>query len=83
MVSIKTHRARAYGLGSAKSGTRDLWLQRLTSMLGLPLAMGLFITVARTSGLDYQAVHADLRQPVVTSILLLAIVNFCVHCISA
>lgn len=57
MVSIKSLRERAHGLGSAKSGTRNFWLQRVISMLGLPLAVGLIIVIASTSGLDYPAVY--------------------------
>lgn len=79
MASIRAARARAHGLGSAKSGTRDFWLQRVTSVLGLPLTLGLIIIIANTSGRPYDEVSANLRSPAVVLLFLLGIVNFCVH----
>ncbi len=79
MASVRTPRARAQGLGSAKSGTSDFWLQHVTSIFGLPLALSLILIIAATSGLSYGAVSAYLRQPAVALLLLLALLNFCVH----
>ncbi len=79
MASIRTPRAQAHRLGSAKSGTRDFWLQRVTSVLGLPLTLGLIIIIANASGMAYDDVSANLRRPAVALLFLLAILNFCVH----
>ena len=79
MSSPRTPLARARGLGSAKAGTRDFWHQRLTAVLGLPLAAALVLIVFVNLGADRAAVAARLGHPLVAVALLLAIVNFGVH----
>jgi succinate dehydrogenase / fumarate reductase, membrane anchor subunit len=77
--SLRTTFARARGLGPAKSGTTDFWRQRATSALGLPLAIGTILIILSNAGADYETAVARLRHPAVATLLLLTILNFCVH----
>lgn len=79
MTSLRGPLARVEGLGSAKSGTRDFWRQRVTSVLGLPLTLAAIIIIFSSLGVGYDKVLARLRHPAVAIALLLAILNFCVH----
>jgi succinate dehydrogenase / fumarate reductase, membrane anchor subunit len=79
MTSLRTPLARARGLGSSKSGTRDFWRQRVTSLLGLPLAITAIIIIVSSLGVDHDEVLARLRHPVIAIVLLLTILNFCGH----
>jgi succinate dehydrogenase / fumarate reductase, membrane anchor subunit len=79
MTSLRTPFARANGFGSAKSGTRNFWRQRVTSVLGLPLTLGAILIVLSSLGVDHGEAVALLRHPAVAIVLLLTLVNFCVH----
>jgi hypothetical protein len=39
MNDLRSHFGRVRGLGSATSGTRDFWIQRLTAAANVPLAL--------------------------------------------
>lgn len=41
-MAYRTPLAKARGLGSAKSGTRHWWMQRVTAVALIPLSFGLF-----------------------------------------
>ena len=43
MKSMRSGLARTRGLGAAGSGTETIWRHRATSVLGLPLVLGLLI----------------------------------------
>ena len=79
MSILRTPLARARGLGSAKSGTTDFWRQRVTSVLGLPLIAGTILVIVSSLGADYRSAVECLRRPAVAILLLLTILNFCVH----
>ena len=79
MPRLRTSLARARGLGSAKSGTEDFWRQRVTSVLGLPLTIGAVLIVLSSVGVDHETAVARLGHPVVATLLLLTILNFCIH----
>jgi succinate dehydrogenase / fumarate reductase membrane anchor subunit len=71
--------ARARGLGSARGGTESFWRQRVTSVLGLPLVVGLMTVFWFLAGADYSSARRLIANPVVAAIIALAIVNFAVH----
>lgn len=79
MEDFRTPTARARGLGAARGGTRDFWYQRVTSALGVLLITGAIIVVIESIGADYDDVRALLSNPVVVALLLLALLNFCIH----
>jgi succinate dehydrogenase / fumarate reductase, membrane anchor subunit len=77
--SLRTSLARARGLGSAKIGTVDFWRQRVTSVLGLPLIIGTILIILSSAGASYSTTVARLHHPVISTLPLLTILNFCVH----
>ncbi len=79
MLGSRTPLGRARGLGSARSGTEQLWRQRLTAILALPLTVAFILIVLSTLGVDHASAAARLGHPLVAIVLLLTIVNTCVH----
>jgi succinate dehydrogenase / fumarate reductase membrane anchor subunit len=79
MTSLRTSLARARGLGSAKAGTETFWRQRLTSVLGVPLSIALIVIVLGCIGVDHATAAARVGNPFVATLLMLALLNFCVH----
>ncbi|MGN6771904.1 MAG: succinate dehydrogenase, hydrophobic membrane anchor protein [Rhizobiaceae bacterium] len=73
--------ARARGLGAAGSRTETFWRQRVTSVLGLPLVLGLLIVFWKLAGTDYAFARLLIANPVVAvlMVMVIVIVNFAVH----
>ena len=67
---MRTPLSRVRGLGSARSGTRDFWLQRLTSIASVPLTIYFVFVVATLAGRSHATVSATLGDPVVAILLL-------------
>ena len=68
--------ARAEGLGSAKSGTRHWWLQRVSAIALVPLTVWFLAAIIAHAGADYATFASWLRTPVAmtgTILLLLAL----------
>jgi len=59
------------GLGSAKSGTRHWWMQRVTAVALVPLMLWLGFSLARLGAMDYDTALAWARGPL-TALLLMA-----------
>ncbi|HEU4660364.1 MAG TPA: succinate dehydrogenase, hydrophobic membrane anchor protein [Pseudolabrys sp.] len=70
---------RVRGLGSARSGTRDFWHLRVTSVAGIPLTIAFIVIVISLLGRNHAAVVQILGSPVVAIIMLLFIVNTAYH----
>ena len=48
-MSMRTPLGRAIGLGSAKSGTEEFWMQRMTAIASVPLTIaGLVLMISLT-----------------------------------
>jgi succinate dehydrogenase membrane anchor subunit len=78
-MNMRTPLGRVRGLGSAKSGTEEFWLQRMTAIAGIPLTLaGLFLVVSLT-GRGYAAVKQILGSPLVAVLMILFIVALVVH----
>ena len=76
---FRTPLAKVRGRGSAKSGTEDFWMQRVTSVAGVPLtimaiAIGIFLL-----GRNQAAAAQILGSPLVCVILLLFVICTVVH----
>ena len=78
-LQIRTPMARVRGLGSARSGTRHFWHQRVTSVAGIPLTVAFFMIVASVLGRNHAAVVQILGSPLVAILLLLFIFNSVYH----
>lgn len=72
-MSLKTPLSRVRGLGSAKSGVRHFWLQRVTAAALVPLTVWFLASIVAYSGADYDATITYLKQPFVSALFLLLI----------
>ena len=76
---IRTPMGRVRGLGSARSGTKHFWQERLTAVAGVPLTIAFIVIVASVLGRNHAAVVQILGSPVVAVLLLLFIFNSIYH----
>ncbi len=74
-MSYKTDRARAVGLGSAKSGVGHWWSQRLTSVALIPLTLLFIFPFVQSLGEDWETVRAVYAHPfhAIVAILFIAV----------
>src|SRR6187455_1154386 len=76
---IRTPMGRVRGLGSARSGTKHFWQERVTSVAAIPLTIAFFVIVASLLGRNHAAVVQVLGSPLVAILLLLFIFNSTYH----
>ncbi len=76
---FRTPLARVRGHGAARSGTEDFWLQRMTSVAGIPLTIMAIIIGMLLLGRNQAAVAQILGSPLVAVIMLLFIVCTVIH----
>jgi succinate dehydrogenase / fumarate reductase, membrane anchor subunit len=76
---MRTPLARVRGFGTAKSGTRDFWRQRLTAVANIPLTIAAVIILVMLLGRNQAATAQILGSPAVSIILLLFIISNIVH----
>ena len=78
-MNMRTPLGRVRGLGSARTGTEEFWLQRMTAIAGIPLTIaGLFLVISLT-GRGFSAVKTILGSPLVAVLLILFILANVVH----
>jgi len=78
-MDMRSPLGRVRGLGSAKSGTEDFWLQRITAIASIPLTLaGLFLVISLT-GRTYPAVKQILGSPLVAVLLMLFVIANALH----
>src|SRR5665647_3020635 len=75
MQDMRTPLSRVRGLGSAKTGTRDFWIQRLTAAANVPLALFLIALLVALTGAEYATVRSYLGNPLVAIPMLLLILS--------
>jgi len=75
MNDMRTPLSRVRGLGSAKAGTRDFWIQRLTAAANVPLALFLIASLVALTGADYAKVRSYLGNPLVAIPMLLLVLS--------
>ena len=76
---MRTPMRRVRGLGAARSGTGHFWHQRVTSVAGIPLTIGLLLIITALLGHSHAAVVQILGSPIVAIIMLLFIINTAYH----
>ncbi len=76
---FRTPLARVRGRGAAKSGTEDFWLQRVTSIAGIPLTIMAIGICMLLLGRNQAAVAQILGSPAVAVIMILFVVCITVH----
>lgn len=79
MKDMCTPLSRVRGLGSAKTGTRDFWIQRLTAAASVPLALFLITSLVALTGADYATVRSYLGNPLVVIPTLLLVLSGTLH----
>jgi succinate dehydrogenase / fumarate reductase membrane anchor subunit len=77
--TFRTPMRRVRGFGSARSGTRHFWHQRVTSAAGVLLTIALVVIVISLLGRSHAAVVQILGSPIVAVIMLLFILNSAYH----
>jgi succinate dehydrogenase / fumarate reductase membrane anchor subunit len=77
--SMRTPLARVRHLGSAKSGTRHFWHQRLTSVANVPLTILVVLIILGLLGRNHAAVVQILGSTFVAITMLLFIVTSVYH----
>jgi succinate dehydrogenase membrane anchor subunit len=65
---------RAVGLGSAKEGVEHWWLQRITAVALVPLALWFVIAIIRLVGADVQNVRDWVGSPLPAILLVLLLI---------
>ncbi|HEX2763413.1 MAG TPA: succinate dehydrogenase, hydrophobic membrane anchor protein [Allosphingosinicella sp.] len=73
-MRLETPIARVRGLGSARSGARHWWLERLTSVATLLLFIWLAVALLRLPSLDQPSVVEWLRDPFAAVPMILLVV---------
>ena len=68
-MSIRTPLARVRGLGAAKDGTHHWWMQRVTSVILVPLVLWFVISLLSVSRADYEGFQHWLSSPVNAGLL--------------
>ena len=76
---IRTPLARVRGLGSAKSGTKHFWHQRVTAVANIPLTITAVIILITLLGRNQAAVAQILGSPTIAIIMLLFIGSITMH----
>ena len=74
-MRMETPIARVRGLGSARSGARHWWLERLSAVATLVLFVWLIVSLLRLPALDHGTVTAWLRSPLAAVPMLLLVVT--------
>ncbi len=77
--NLRTPFARVHGLGSARSGTRHFWHQRLTSVAAIPLTVGFIVIVMSLMGRNHAAVVQILGSPLVSIVMHLFVLTTLYH----
>jgi succinate dehydrogenase / fumarate reductase membrane anchor subunit len=72
-VSLRSPLGRVLGLGSAKEGVHHWWLQRLTSVALVPLAVWFVVSLLSLPSLDHATVVAWMAQSWTALLLILLV----------
>lgn len=72
-MGFRTPLGRVRGLGSAKDGTHHWWMQRVTAVALVPLAIWFVVGIVAHLGADHAGVKAWLSGPVTATLTVLLI----------
>ncbi len=72
-MTMRTPLSRVRGLGSAKDGTGHFWLQRLTAVALVPLALFFVFLIISLTSAPYEVAVARMASPI-PAVLLLAVI---------
>lgn len=80
-MSLRTPLARVRHLGSAKDGTHHWWLQRVTAIALVPLALWFVASVVSLAGAGHAEVAAWAGGPLTATLLVLLLVATFYHAV--
>jgi succinate dehydrogenase / fumarate reductase membrane anchor subunit len=78
-MNMRTPLRRVRGLGAARTGTEEFWLQRMTAIAGIPLTIAGLSLVISLTGRSYPAVKQILGSPLVAVLMILFVLANVVH----
>jgi succinate dehydrogenase / fumarate reductase membrane anchor subunit len=78
-MSLRTPLGRVLGKGAAKEGVHHWWVQRVTSVALIPLAISFVVSILSLPALDYATVHAWVHQSWTAVLLVLFLGLACWH----
>ena len=78
-MSYRSPLGQARGLGSAKDGVHHFWVQRVSAVALVPLALWFVFSVAQLSGADYGMVRHWVHAPSVAVALVLFLASALYH----
>ncbi len=78
-MNLRTPLGRVRGLGSARTGTEEFWLQRMTAIAAIPLTIAGLSLVISLTGRSYPAVKQILGSPLVAVLMILFILANVIH----
>ena len=78
-VSMRSPLARIRYLGSARSGTRHFWQQRLTAVAAVPLTIAFVVIAMSLIGRNQATVAQTLGSPLVAIVMILFVVTYAYH----
>ena len=78
-MSLQTPLGRVRGLGSAGNGVHHWWVQRLTSLALVPLAVWLLVSLVSLPSLDFVTLVAWMAGTWTASLLTLFVLIACWH----
>jgi succinate dehydrogenase / fumarate reductase, membrane anchor subunit len=78
-MSLRTPLGHVRGLGSARSGTKHFWHQRLTSLASVPLSIFFVVLVISLIGRNHAAAVQILGSPPIAILMLLFILTITYH----
>ena len=76
---LKAHLAHARGLGSANTGAHHWWLERLSSLLLIPLSLWFFTAISHLAGAPRQELLEWLAIPLNNGLLIVTVLAFFWH----
>jgi succinate dehydrogenase / fumarate reductase, membrane anchor subunit len=78
-MSLRSPLGRVLGLGSAKSGFRHWWAQRLTAVALAPLGLWFAVSMLALASTDYWSVAAWVAEPFNAVLLILLLLALLYH----
>ena len=78
-MTLRTPVGRARGLGSAKEGVHHWWMQRVTAVALVPLALWFVASLVGLAGADYAEVRDWVAHPLSATLLISLIVATFYH----
>ncbi|CAA7612474.1 Succinate dehydrogenase, hydrophobic anchor subunit [Candidatus Terasakiella magnetica] len=78
-MSLKSSLGRARGLGSAKEGAGHWWMQRVTAVGLIPLALWFAVSVIGLSHADYATFKGWMGKPGNAALILITVLSVMYH----